>query len=493
MKGILITAFCLVVVAAQSQQWVVSYPVDDGVALVGGACNGDGNYIFGACNDSSGFGYLDAYAMYFDKDGDYIERRFSFDGYKSHWCNALCLDNGDAFVVGVKGGTLTNHLYDTLWIAVMNRDLEIVEERGYPLIEPYITWTTDIYLEFDNYGDIIVLADVSERNYPYMTNGVYAVFKCDKHGNVLKSSYFSEGHGMSGARPTGLIRVPDSDNMMMLGKGFFTTNCHSICYIDNELNKIEAYPLSWLEDIWNYTDCWKENGHFLMSSMTHHQGIVNNSYYAAVFEVDEMGHYVDTLVYDRADTSDYTAQFGSMVHFDDETIYIATYWDSGENELPSDAVMCLIDNDLNLKGTKRLQIDNTKIRLMHCQMTSDGGCLVYGQCKESYGSEMVCVWKLLPEDFVIPWTLTEYPEVLPHQNAYPNPTRDCLNIVLDNGDSKCVISISDVSGRKYFERRFDRGNAILTIDISTVDSGTYFYEVIANGHIVQQGKFLKNY
>ena len=492
MKRILFCALCLLAVVAQAQQWVVSYPVEDGVALVGGACNGEGNYIFGACNDSDGFGYLDAFAMYVNNDGEYIERRFCFEGYKSHWCNALCLENGDAFVVGVKGGTLTNHLYDTLWIAVMNRDLDVVEERNYPLVEPYITWTIDIYLEFNNYGEIIVLADVSERNYPYMTNGVYAVFKYDTQGNVLKSQYFAEGHGISGARPTGLIRVPGSDNMMMLGKGFFATNCHSICYIDNELNKINAYPLPWLEDVWNYTDCWKENGHFLMSSMSHPQGFVNESFYAAVFEVDATGHYVDTLVYDRADTSDYIAQFGSMAYVNDETIYIATYWDSGDNELPSDAVICLIDNDLNLKGTKRLKIDNTKIRLMHCQKTSEGSCLVYGQCKKSYGSEMVYVWNLSPEDFVIPWTLDEKTEVLQHQNAYPNPTRNLLNISMNDVEGECRVSVFDLLGRKYFERRFERGGAMLTLDVSKLEAGTYFYEVTVDGRSTQKGRFMKN-
>lgn len=491
MKRVLLLTFCLISMVMRSQQWVVSYPVDDGVILVGGACNGDGNFVFGACNDSEGFGYQDAFALYVGHNGDYIEKRFGFEGYKSHWCNALCLDNGDAFVVGVKGGTSTNHLYDTLWIAVMNQNLEIVEERNYPLVDPYITWTTDVYLEFNNYGEIIVLSDVSEHNYPYMTNGVYAVFKCDTQGNVLKSQYFRDGHGMSGARPTGLIRVPGSDNMMMLGKGFFATNCHSICYVDNELNKINAYPLPWLEDVWNYTDCWKENGNFLMSSMTHPQGIVNESFYAAVFEVDATGHYVDTLVYDRADTSDYTAQFGSMAYVDDSTIFIATYWDSGNNELPSDAVICLIDNDLNLRGTKRLKIDDTKIRIMHCQRTSDGGCLVYGQCKHSFGSEMVCIWKLLPDDFVIPWTLTEHPEVLPHHEVYPNPTRDWLNIVLKDVENQVIVSIFDASGRKYFERRFDKLNAVLTLDVSNLEAGTYFYEVVTDGSSIQKGKFLK--
>ncbi len=493
MKRILFIALCLSALVMRSQQWEILYNMEEGVVLVGGDCNGEGNFIFGACDDDESVGYLDAFAMYVGNDGEFVQRKFCFEGYKSHLCNAVCLDDGNAFVVGVKGGTLTNRVYDTLWIAVLNTELEIVEERNYPIVAPYQTWTTDVYLEFNNYGEIIVLADVSERTYPYVTNGVYAVLKCDTHGNMLNSKYFAEGHGVNGARPTGIIRVPGSNNMMILGRGFFVNNCHSICYIDNDLNMIAAYPLPWLEDNWNYTDCWKDNGHFLMSSVTHHYGVVNNSYYAAVFEVDEEGRYVDTLVYDRADTSDYTAQFGSMVYAGDEAIYVATYWERGFDELPTDAVICLIDNDLNLLGTKRLKKDGVKIRIMSCQRTSDGGCLVYGQCKKSYGSEMVQVWKLLPEDFVINWSLDDNPVVSRHHVAYPNPTDDYLNIILKNIDNQSFgVVIYDVCSRKYFERKFEHGDGLLTLDVSSLECGTYYYEIVSGGQSVQTGKFIKN-
>lgn len=493
MKRFLLLILGFYAIAAQSQQWVVTRPFEGGVALVGGDCNGDGNYIIGACHDE-GDGFTDAYAMYVDNEGNYLERTFCFEGYKAHLCSAICLDDGNAFVVGVKGGTKTDHYYDTLWISVMTPELDIIEEHDYPLVEPYRTWTTDIYLEFNNYGEVVVLADVSKKEYPWMTNGVYAVFKCDNHGNILKSKYYAEGHGINGARPTGIIRVPDSDMMMLLGKGFFATNCHSLCYIDNDLELVDVYPLPWLEDVWNYTDCWKDNGHFLMSSTTHHYGVVNNPYYAAVFEVDDRGRYVDTLVYDRADTSDYTAQFGSMAYVNDNVIYIATYWENGLIDKPSDAVICLIDNELNLKGTKRLKIDDTKIRIMHCRKTADGCCLVYGQCQSDSLGGVLYVWKLRPEDFVIPWSLNEHPVVAPHHKAYPNPTGDYLNVLLDyDGCQQVMVSVSDMNGRKYFERRFAKGKGLLTLDVSALESGVYFYEVIVDGQRTQKERFIKDY
>ena len=219
---------------------------------------------------------------------------------------------------------------------------------------------------------------------------------------------------------------------------------------------------------------------------------MDNSYYAAVFEVDAEGHYADTLVYDRADTADYTAQYGSMAYFDDATIYITTYWESGLNEKPNDVVMLLIDKDLNLLGVKKLTYKDVKIRPLHCQVTADGGCIMYGKSKKSYGNDMIIVWKLLPEDFVIPWTLTELPEVLQHLEVYPNPTSDILNIVLQCADTQNVrVSISDVNGRKLFERRFSGCNGLLTVDVSALASGTYVYEVREDGCDTKSGEFVK--
>lgn len=493
MKRFVILVFCLFAIDVYAQQWVISYPVDEDVSLVGGCCNGDCNYIVGAYGNSHNAGVSGAYAMCVDKYGNHIAKTFNYEDYKARFCSAICLEDGNAFVVGVKGGTLSDDIFDTLWISVMTPDLEIIEEHNYSVEEPYKTWTIDVYLELDNYGDIIVLADISERISPIVADGAYVVLRCDSRGNVLQSRCFSEGHGPSGARPTGLKKVPNSDNMMILGRGFFTNNVHSICYIDKDLNKIAVYPLPWLEDNWNYTDCWKDNGHFLMSSLTHHYNMAGESFYAAVFEVDDKGNYIDTLVYDRADTSDYTAQFGSMVRISDDVIYIATYWENLLNGLDNDAVICMIDNGLNLKGTKRIKVANTKIRIMHMQKTYDGGCLVYGQCRDYSSGSMVYVWKMLPEDFDGTLALPNQRDVSQCHPAYPNPTEKFLNIIVDNDDNQeCVIAVYNAEGVKCFEQKLNNNVGLLTIDVTSFDRGTYIYEVYNDDICTQKGKFIKN-
>ena len=491
MRRFLILILCLISIRLQSQQWTIAYSVEEGAFLRGGCCDGDGNYIFGVCDKNAIDEYSNAYAMYVNRNGDYMTRKFCYD-YKSELCSAICLDNGNAFVVGIKGGTFMDHVYDSLWIVIMTPELEIVEEHSYPFVAPYKTWTSDIYLDFDSEGDVIVLADVSDKDYPWMTIGVYVVLKCDVSGNVLECQYFSDGHGPGGARPTGIIRVPNQDKMMLLGKAFDVSGVHTIAYIDNELNLVATYPIPWMERIWNYSSCWKDENHFLMASQTSYYN-VDDSYFAAVFEVDDSGHYVDTLVYDRADTADYTAQYGSMAYYSDDAIYITTYWENGLNNTPNDVVVLMIDKNLNLLGVKKLVYYDVKMRPLHCQKTADGGCLVYGKCNKSSGDEVVIVWKLLPQDFIIPWTLTEMPEVSQHQNVYPNPVADCLNIVLQCGDNhRVVVNVSDMDGRKCFERRFENCEGLLTIDVSAFLNGMYVYEVVKDGKHIMSGKFIKD-
>ncbi|MBQ6082734.1 MAG: T9SS type A sorting domain-containing protein [Bacteroidales bacterium] len=494
MRKCILVALCLITMTLHSQQWELSYEMPDGVSLVGGAGNSDGNYIVGYCDYNGSSGYTAAYVMFVDKNGNYHEKKLEFDGYKACFCSAICLDDGNAFVAGLKGGTYENHVYDTLWIAIMTPDLEIKEEHNYPRIEPYKTWTTDIYMDFNNQGDVVVLADVSKyEDLVMMTNGVYVALKCDVHGNLLNSKCFAEGNGPGGARPTGIIRVPNSDLMMILGKGFMFNNYHSVSYIDDELNKVAAYPLQMTESFWNHCDYWKDDEHFLMSSLSNYYGGGSLGYHASVFLVDKEGIYLDSLVLDRVDTADYTAQFGSMAYASDDAIYIATYWENGMNEMPNDAVIYLIDKELNLKGSKRLVFDDAKIRIKHCQTTSDGSCLVYGQCKKTNNEEIVCVWKLNQEDFIVPWQVNEPPKDSHPQAIYPNPASDYLNIRLDNIDNQgCVIAIRNLKGGKLFEQRFENNGFALTIDISMFEEGTYLYEVVSHGRLVNYGKFIKN-
>lgn len=490
MKKVLLIIMCLLTIGMSAQKWEFMYELSETTRLIGGCDTDEGNFVFGYFSDY-GTPETNAYALYANMDGSYIGKSFVFDGCNSMLCRGIGLDNGNAFVVGLKGSSDNYKIYDTLWVSIMTPELEIVEEHNYPIEAPYKTWTYNVYMDYNNYGEIMVLAHVSERTNEWMTTvGVDVILRCDTSGNILQSRYYSDGQPAGGAMPTDIIRVPGTDNMMFLGKGFKTTGRHSICMIDNELNLISSYEIPINEDNWNHVDCWKDENHFLMSSQSYHGG--GASYCASIFEVDMEGHYIDTLVYNHSNFDDYTALFGSMAYVNDETIYIATYHEAGIADLQSEAYILLIDNDLNLKGVKMIEYEDMKVRIYDIQTTSDGGCLIYGNCKKIGGLECIAVWKLMPEDFEIQWTVSPMSEASQHYDVFPNPTSDMLNIVLNDDNQSVRVSISDLGGRKYFERKMENESGLLEIDVSLLKAGTYFYEVVAGNKQIEKGKFIKN-
>lgn len=71
--------------------------------------------------------------------------------------------------------------------------------------------------------------------------------------------------------------------------------------------------------------------------------------------------------------------------------------------------------------------------------------------------------------------------------TYPNPTVDKATIeyTLENASKDVAITVFDKSGRKVLVQNYDNqaaGTYKVDINASVLSSGTYFYQLIANGH-----------
>ncbi len=77
-------------------------------------------------------------------------------------------------------------------------------------------------------------------------------------------------------------------------------------------------------------------------------------------------------------------------------------------------------------------------------------------------------------------------------NAFPNPAQNQLNIrFTGNVPAESSIKIYNSEGRLMIDNQFSSGSSTVTIPISQLSAGLYFYEVTANGSIVRN-KFAKN-
>jgi hypothetical protein len=127
---------------------------------------------------------------------------------------------------------------------------------------------------------------------------------------------------------------------------------------------------------------------------------------------------------------------------------------------------------------------------------NDGGCLLAmnggANCMSSYSASKVM--KLTREEMnPIPTAIKELPVAEMQGMAYPNPARDELNIDISGLASLegCRISITDALGRPCLDR-FIRGKGnVLTVGVSGLKAGVYFYRVYDAEKELLSGKWIK--
>jgi hypothetical protein len=103
---------------------------------------------------------------------------------------------------------------------------------------------------------------------------------------------------------------------------------------------------------------------------------------------------------------------------------------------------------------------------------------------------MIC--KLKGDDFEIITDVIEKNEGLDFNN-YPNPVSSCLYINVKNIMNINVrVMVTDMLGRRYLEKDLFLDENTLYIDVTSLKSGTYLYQMEdENGRCVMKDKFVK--
>lgn len=491
-RHIVLLLVCLIPNIAWSQSWEIFFTQPDNTTiLTAGDSNEEGHYVFGKIGKPTVSERNVAFAMFVENDGFYNYNYFTPESGQNCFSSALCLEDGNAFVAGLKSPNLTGIVYDEIWITIINQDLEIVEEHTYPIQDPYYL-AHYVCITADNHGDIIMTAAVRKTNPSGYNNDDCLICRFDTHGNMLESKYV-EITKMGSASPMDLSVMQGSDNMMLMDSGFDPLGFQCISYFDENFDFFSHHKMlnGRMTALWMNSSIWLDNTHFLMSAMMYDRYGADDKEFAAVFKCDTTIALLDTLIYNRVDTADYTPTHRALQYVNDSTIYFTTYRQvfNGPN---NDVVMLLIDKDLNLLGTKTFKYDDRNFNVYHMQKTHDDGCLIYGGCV-CEGQNAVYIKKLLREDFVVPLAVIENQEECHNFEAFPNPATNVLNIPINSIDSQnVVVSVSDVNGQKMLERKLSvTENSTIRLDVSSFDNGIYFYEVL-NGKNSLKGKFIKD-
>ncbi|MGN0032571.1 MAG: T9SS type A sorting domain-containing protein [Candidatus Limimorpha sp.] len=488
MKRILVALFCLIAVSVNAQSWDIFTPVNGALHNYGGTSTVAGEYVVGLLRDDDDF--VKGHIVFIDKEGNYKQKTFLNDQYNTMLCGAIGLENGNALVVGGMNWAGEGKERSIVLVMVVNPDLDVITEHRYEVDESLDRISSIAYLEYDENGDII-LALQCGIIHNSVFKGVPYMCKLDTEGNMLKTKCIIEDLGISSRDITGMTMVPNSNQILLFASGLFFDARLGACYLDEDFNILNKY-LTRRGIFRYYSNFWKDDEHFIASTIESEDVGPYNIYDVTLYEVDKEFKYYDTLVLHRTDTNTITAQITSIAPIDENYMYVAGFKSVISTNEFTDIVVWLVDKDLNVHGAKTLIRDNSYNYLMECRGTTEGGLLLYGHTTLLDNTEMMSIWKLLPEDFGLSLTVNEVAHDNSKTGVYPNPTNEVINIPVRDIKGDYSVSIWDISGIKYLDMRIDKEGDELSIDVSSLESGTYFYEVVVGKQRVKNGKFIKN-
>lgn len=493
---LLIVAFAKTI---NAQQWVIEYPTEDyeEVSFIHGDKSLTYDYAVGRYeNNQTNESY--PIALCVDENGDYIDKIFYMESKKSVFSSVLGLDDGNVFVTAPYVENNDSDLYNKLWVAILNPNLEIVEENYIELEEPYLSFSTSTMHALFNDDKEIVVATLVADSIPEHTSIIYdySFYKFDIHCNLLKQSYLENLSRQ--CKIDDFTLIPDKDIYAVFGYGMEVSGMANVIYIDNDLN---YKSMSFLDEQQVYPDLmlpyrmsvghWYDENHFLMSAQTVQTGGLNN-WKPFVVKMDTEMNVVKTLDLERADTTDYVAEYESMAYVSSDVIYVSTFWNRGSflDFLPNTMTVFLVNENLDLLGRKTMSFDDYYFYVLHVHPSYDGSCIVQGVVLGEDNNRSV-IYKFRKEDMEIITDVTESYDDL-KINCSPNPVSSCLNISVESVVNKDArILLFDMMGRRYLEKDIVLDGNVLSLDVSSLPEGTYFYNIIVDGKNEIKEKFVK--
>jgi len=179
---------------------------------------------------------------------------------------------------------------------------------------------------------------------------------------------------------------------------------------------------------------------------------------------------------------DYAARLKGVALAKDQTLYYAYSLEGSR--------MMIEHLDLNFDTITTLYYEiggyNNQNRLIGIEATEDGGLLVVSSTINlSTAHGWLRVTKFPVEAFE---GINEaHANSLKVAIAYPNPGMDVLNIWTGLKDAR--VEVYDMSGRMIYNQEISEN--LTSINIESWPSGVYVWKVVANGEVVETGKWVK--
>lgn len=399
-------------------------------------------------------------------------------------------------------GNLYNETGDKLMVLILDKDLNLLEERQYDKEVPAKSFGQCKCI-LDNHGHVIVSSYIARENEYSGTYYRGVFYKLNHLGDTICHRYitddsFSPVYYLMDFRMRQMWYRNNNETLLCLAPGY--GGILSFITFDSSFNYIDEHPI-WRDELEKsdhtlsrdcYTDHWYSDNEALFFSS---RGDANHNK-LRVSKVNTQGEILEFIhLNERADTIDDAAQVRCMATSNDSAFYFSFHYHHWAY-YPGYACVYLLNDRLEIIGS---YVDESHDSFRTCLIlpTNDGGCItVNDSCAFSpyTTTALPVIKKLSLDDFIkIPYFIS-HKDSIPRQDfAFPNPCKKILHIPTSNWGytEKKRCRVENLHGQILMDCIVQPGGGMLNLDVSQLKAGVYQYHIYSGLKTLHTAKFIK--
>ena len=472
----------------------ISFSTSDDELISASATDHNGNTILVGSKGNLVDQFYNALLIKVLSDGNYIVKQFDSPDIYSVFGSINILENGNYFITGSIGENANMDDCNEFWVVILDDSLNVLTTSTFNIPPEYLYLSSERVSIIDNEGNISMVGLVARQDEQRIISDFYAL-KLNQLGDSLVTRVYNS---WPSSRTNSLSKLPNTDSLMLIGKGALLNGFESVNIMDRDMNiiRISELAIENSERTCYSPDLWLNDSEFIASINRIYDKNRSREYQFAVYKINTSGEYIDELILDRRDTLEYVSRDKGMAFSADSIIFVSGFQSYNQlwTDIPSKPIVYMVDKHLNLLGRKELGGD-AYYDTWGTIATSDGGCIIYGTRYINTGAyeRDIHIWKLLREDFEIITSVEDYPINKLLAKAWPNPADNLLHISLEGFEAgqDFRLRIYDIAGQKYLDKAYIVSGNTVQCQIDVLPSGTYVYEIQTADGQVGGGKFIK--
>jgi hypothetical protein len=419
-----------------------------------------------------------------DEGSRYNSKIFSKPGRGLTFDLGFQMENGNYFIMGgltdtLPEVTLGKHIY----LCEMTSQFELVWEKHYPIPDGYLLTFGDFLVNQQH--ELILYCGLEilpyNKYYLYLT-------KFNLNGEMIIDRFLPQYNVDYDCE---ILQKPGGTGYYLIGSMSYDRGIvKNVFELDEDLNIIDSHGSLNGNGLGGPVGVkWLSDGRMFLANIESQE--TPGAYLDLEIRITdgEFNTLSDTVIFD-SDNVQIPITRG-VDFFTEDLIWTCTF-NQVPPTFPGTEVfkVYLYDSQMNFKGVKSFGGDS-RWWMYHLLATCDGGCILSGFKSEPESKALedidAYILKLMPEDIItgIADFDNNTSEII---EVYPNPVKDKLHIIGVNSGIK--ININAVDGRILLMKDL-LANTENTINISSLSSGIYFYELIDNNQTVKSGKIIK--